>query len=83
MPYIPGMTKLLQDVIDRVRQWPDERQDEAAHVLLDLESQRTSRLRLSREQVEEVARIQRKVAEGSAEFATDEQMAAFWQSCGR
>jgi len=76
------MTKLLQDVIERVRRWPDERQDEAAQVLLELEAQRTGRLRLSPEQIEEVGRIQRKVADGSAEFATDEQMAAFWKSCG-
>ena len=76
------MTKLLQDVIERVRQWPDERQDEAAHVLLQLEAQRTSRLRLSPEQVEEVARIQRKVADGSATFASDAEMTAFWKSCG-
>jgi hypothetical protein len=76
------MTKLLQDVIARVRQWPDDRQDEAARLLLELDTQRTSRLRLSPEQVEEVARIQRRVADGTAEFATDEQMAAFWRSCG-
>ena len=76
------MTKLLQDVIERVRRWPDERQDEAAQVLLELEAQRTGRLRLSPEQIEEVGRIQRKVVDGSAEFATDEQMAAFWKSCG-
>jgi len=76
------MTKLLQDVIARVRQWPDDRQDEAARLLLELDTQRTSRLRLSPDQVEEVARIQRRVANGTAEFATDEQMAAFWTSCG-
>jgi hypothetical protein len=76
------MTKLLRDVIERVRQWPDEGQDEAAHVLLDLEAQRTSRLRLRPEQVAEVARIQRKVADGSATFASDAEMAAFWKSCG-
>jgi len=51
-------------------------------VLLELEAQRTGRLRLSPEQIEEVGRIQRKVADGSVEFATDEQMAAFWKSCG-
>lgn len=76
------MTKLLQDVIDRVRQWPVERQDEAAHVLLDLEAQQASRIRLSPEQVKEVEHIQRTVHDGSAEFASDEQMAAFWKKCG-
>ncbi len=76
------MTKLLQDVIERVRQWPEDRQDEAAHVLLDLEAQQVSRIRLSAEQVQEVERIQRSVREGAAAFATDEQMAAFWKKCG-
>ncbi|HET7850024.1 MAG TPA: hypothetical protein VFL51_13270 [Pseudolabrys sp.] len=76
------MTKLLQDVIERMRHWPEERQDEAAHVLLDLEAQQASRVRLSAEQVREVERIQRSVREGAAVFATDEQMAAFWKKCG-
>jgi hypothetical protein len=76
------MTKLLQDIIERVRHWPDDRQDEAAHVLLDLGTQRASRVRLTPAQVEEVGRIRQKVLDGSAEFATDEQMAAFWKKCG-
>jgi hypothetical protein len=33
------MTKLLQDVIERVRQWSEDRQDDAARLLLDLEAQ--------------------------------------------
>jgi hypothetical protein len=66
--------------MERVRRWPEERQDEAAHVLLELEAQRTSRLRLSPDQVGEVARIRRKVEDGSAEFASDGQMTAFWKS---
>jgi hypothetical protein len=37
------MTELLQDVIERVRQWPEERQDQAALVLLDPEAQQSSR----------------------------------------
>ncbi len=76
------MTKRLQDVIERVRQWPDDRQDQAAELLLDLEAQQTSRYRLTPEQVREVQRIQKKVRDGTAEFATDEQMAAFWKKCG-
>ena len=76
------MTKRLQDVIERVRQWPDDRQDQAAELLLDLEAQQTSHYRLTPEQVREVQRIQKKVRDGTAEFATDEQMAAFWKKCG-
>jgi hypothetical protein len=76
------MTKLLQDVIERVRQWPEERQDEAAHILLDLEAQRTSRLRLTPEQLAEVKRVRQTIRDGSARFASDEEMEAFWKKCG-
>jgi hypothetical protein len=76
------LTKLLQDVIDRVRCWPEQRQDQAAQVLLDLEAQQKNRYRLTAEQVREVERIQQKVRAGTATFATDEEMAAFWKKCG-
>lgn len=76
------MTKLLEDVIDRVRTWPEDRQDEAAEVLLDLEAQRSSGYRLTVEQLREVQRIRQKLRDGSATFATEEQMAAFWKKCG-
>ncbi|WP_137043622.1 hypothetical protein [Pseudolabrys sp. FHR47] len=76
------MTKLFQDVIDRARQWPDDRQDEAARLLLDFEEQRTASTRLSPEQVAEVERIQKEIRAGTAAFATDDQMAAFWKKCG-
>jgi hypothetical protein len=33
-------------------------------------------------QVREVARIQREIREGTAKFATDEEMASLWKSCG-
>jgi hypothetical protein len=76
------MTKLLQDVIERVRRWPADRQDEAAKMLLDLEAQRASATRLSVDQLQEVGRIRQAVIDGTAELATDEQVAAFWKSCG-
>jgi hypothetical protein len=38
--------------------------------------------RLSDAQAEEVRRIQRDIREGKGIFATDEQMAALWKSCG-
>ncbi len=76
------MTKMLRDVIERVRQWPEERQDMAAQVFLDLESQQANRHRLSAEQIAEVQRIRQQVRDGAAVFASDEQMAAFWKKCG-
>ncbi len=38
-------------------------------------------IRLTPEQIKEVERIQQNVCDGSAVFATDEEMAAFWKKC--
>ena len=74
--------KDLEALLERVRQWPKERQEDAAAVLLEIERQDESRYRLTDAQAKEVARIQRDIREGRATFATDEQMAALWKSCG-
>jgi hypothetical protein len=74
--------KDLEDLIERVRHWPKERQEDAAEVLLEMERQDTSRYRLTDAQAKEVARIQRDIRDGRGTFATDEQMAALWKSCG-
>ena len=74
--------KDLETVLERVRRWPRERQEDAAEVLLEIERQDTSRYRLTDEQAKEVAHIQRGVREGRGTFATDDQMAALWKSCG-
>lgn len=76
------MTKMLRDVIERVRQWPEEQQDQAALVLLDLEAQQANQYRLTGKQIAEVEHIQGQVRDGTAGFATDEQLAAFWKKCG-
>ena len=74
--------KDLEDLIERVRHWPKEREQDAAEVLLEMERQDTSRYRLTDSQVREVIRIQGDIREGKAIFATDDQMAALWKSCG-
>ena len=74
--------KDLEDLMERVRHWPKERQQDAAEVLLEMERQDSSRYRLTDAQASDVARIQREVRDGKAMFATDEQMAALWKSCG-
>jgi hypothetical protein len=74
--------KNLEELMERVRRWPRQRQQDAAEVLLEMERQDTSGYRLSDAQAREVARIQIEVSEGRAAFATDEQMAALWKSCG-
>jgi hypothetical protein len=74
--------KEIEELIERVRHWPKERQEDAAEVLLEMERQDASRYRLTDAQVKEVARIQRDIRDGRGSFATDEQMAALWKSCG-
>jgi DNA-binding PadR family transcriptional regulator len=46
----------VKAVLDRVLTWPDERQEDAAKVLMLMESQDQSVYRLTDEQVEEVRR---------------------------
>jgi hypothetical protein len=75
-------TKILKDVIERVQNWPEERQADAAQVLLEMEQQDASRYRLTDAQAQEVARIRRDIREGKGTLATDEEMAALWKSCG-
>ena len=74
--------KNLEELMDRVRLWPKARQQDAAEVLLEMERQDSSNCRLTDAQAQEVARIQRDIREGREAFATDEQMAALWKSCG-
>jgi DNA-binding PadR family transcriptional regulator len=74
--------KNLEEVLERMRHWPKERQEAAAEILLEMERQDASGYRLTDAQAEEVARIRREISEGRGRFATDEQMAALWKSCG-
>jgi hypothetical protein len=76
------VAKNLEELIERVRGWPEERQQDAVEVLLEMERQDANRYRLTGPQAEEIARIQLEIREGRATFATDEQMAALWKSCG-
>lgn len=76
------IAKVLKEVMERVQIWPEERQEDAARVLLEMERQDKSPYRLTPDQVKEVERIQRDVRSGKAKIATDEEMAALWKSCG-
>lgn len=83
MCYLSAMTtKDIEDLIQRVRRWPKERQEDAAEILLEMERQDASGYRLTDAQADEVARIRRDIHEGRGVLATDEQMAALWKSCG-
>ena len=51
------MTKeQVKAILDRVLEWPSERQEDAAKVLMLVESQSESSYRLTDEQVEEIRR---------------------------
>jgi|tagenome__1003787_1003787.scaffolds.fasta_scaffold20107157_3 hypothetical protein len=81
--YMSAMTtKDIEEVMQRVRQWPRQRQEDAAEILLEMEQQDASGYRLTDAQAGEVVRIRREIHEGRGTFATDEQMAALWKSCG-
>lgn len=49
-------TKALKKAIERVQTWPEERQDDAARMLLEMEAQMTSSYRLTDEQLAELRR---------------------------
>jgi hypothetical protein len=72
----------LEELMERVRHWPNERQEDAAEVLLEMERQDASGYQLTDAQAQEIARLQAEIRDGSATFATDEQMAELWKSCG-
>lgn len=74
--------KDLEQLMERVRRWPPERQQDAAEILLEMERQNANSYRLTDAQAQEVERIQLEIREGRATFATEEQMAALWKSCG-
>ena len=60
-------TKALKEAIDRVQRWPEERQDDAAKMLLEMEAQDASGYRLTDEQV---AEVERRLADPNPRFLT-------------
>jgi hypothetical protein len=60
-------TKALKEAIDRVQHWPEERQDDAAKMLLEGEAQDASGCQLREEQV---AEVKRRIADPNPKFLT-------------
>jgi hypothetical protein len=57
MWYHVGMTRTdVSRMLERVRSWPEQRQEDAANVLLEMEAQDASPYRLTDEQLAEVQR---------------------------
>ncbi len=74
------MTKLLENGIDAVRDLPADQQNLAGELLLSLAEQSKRRPCLTPEQIDDVRLA---VAEADrGDFATEEEMAAFWKKCG-
>lgn len=74
------MTKLLSDMLEKVKTWPASRQEDAALMLQEMERQGTDIYHLSDE---ERAAVQEGLAQADrGEFATDEEMAALWKRFG-
>jgi hypothetical protein len=69
------MTKTeIEAVLDRVKTWPPERQEEAMLVLLEMEADATGVYRLTEDDRRAIELSQEQARRG--EFATDEQVAA-------
>ena len=69
------MTKTeIEQVLERVRTWPPERQEDAIRVLLELEAQGTSVYILTDEERAEIELSMEEARRG--EFATDGEVAA-------
>ena len=71
------MTKdQIEEIFERVRSWPVERQQDAAAMLLRMEEQGTEFYELSEEEEAEIKLALEEAERG--EFATDEEMKALF-----
>jgi hypothetical protein len=70
--YNSGMTRdQVKEILDRVLTWPSDRQEDAARILMEMEAQDASPVRLTDEQVEEV---QRRLADPDPKYLTLEEV---------
>ena len=76
------MTKdQIDAVLDRVRTWPPERQEDAARVLLRMEEAGTELYELSPEELADIEEGLKEIERG--EVATDEEVAALFSRIRR
>ena len=67
-------------ILDRVRTWPVERQQDLVQIALQLEEQDLAGRSLTDEQLQQVRRIRQEVRGGMV--ATDAEMSELWKKCG-
>jgi hypothetical protein len=64
------VSRMLKEVLERVESWPEERQQDAAHVLIEMEHQDAGSISLSDAQV---AEVERRRAKPDRKFVTLEE----------
>jgi len=75
--YLASMTKdQIDAVLDRVRTWPPERQEDAVRVLLRMEEAGTEVYELSEEELADIEEGLKEIERG--EVATEEEVAALF-----
>ena len=74
------MTKLLTEVMRKIIELPEDRQDDAAHMLLTMIGNDAARYHLSDEQLHEVELAMAEVREGK--IASEKDMRALWSNFG-
>ena len=67
-------------ILDRVRSWPVERQQDLVQIALQLEEQDLADRNLTDHQLQQVRRIRQEVRAGV--ISTDDEMAELWKKCG-
>ena len=67
-------------ILDRVRSWPVERQQDLVEIALQLEEQDLADRNLTDDQLQQIRRIRQEVRGGK--IASDAEMAELWRKCG-
>jgi DNA-binding GntR family transcriptional regulator len=76
------MTKAqIEEVLERVRTWPPERQEDAVRVLLEMEAQGTAVYQLSEEELADIEESLKEIERG--EVASDADVAAMFNRARR
>jgi hypothetical protein len=76
------MTATLEEAIAKVRELPEEEQELAADLLMQVVQRNDAAYRLTPAQVEEVRQIEEALANGTERWATEEEVAAMWRRFG-
>lgn len=74
------MTDMLEKALAKVKDWPEDRQDDAARLLLAMDEQNHAQYGLTAEQIAQVVRS--KAQADSGDFASDADVDAFFVQRG-